>query len=416
MKIKHKLVLLLGILLLIIITGVAIYTASVPSRYRKIEISTAHKKNLAQSINEEGVVEPGKKQVIEIDPSWKIEEVLVKEGQDVKKGDLVLKLANTDEQYDLEVEEINLKLAERELSKTMKAEKADHMDVVYAVTQSEAAFDKSEAELSSAQRELDRARQLFESGAISKAEYDEAVDNEKNKKDACKLSEMELKIARQALEDFDLDRNEKLFKLQSNIDIIKENLKNLQYKVDAATRADIDGRVVKVDTDKEILIYDIDQYVVNLQLSQQEALYIEEDMSAKVKIKGLEEKEYKGKVTEVDDVATDSRVNMKISIDNADKDLKPGYAVEVKIDLNIKEQTVVVDFESIVQDRDGKKYVYYVKDNVARKVAVTTGIETDYEVEVLEGLIQGDRYVVNPPEDMQEKNSMKIWGWRYESK
>ncbi|MGE5679123.1 MAG: efflux RND transporter periplasmic adaptor subunit, partial [Pseudomonadota bacterium] len=317
---------------------------------------------------------------------------------------------------DLEVEEINLKLAERELSKAQKDEKADYMDVEYSVTQAETALDKAEAELSSAEKELDRSRQLYESGVISKAEYDESLDNEKSKKDTYKLSEMELKIARQALADFDLDRNEKIAKLQGSIDIIKENLKKLQSKVDAATRADMDGRVVKLDIDKEILIYDVDQYVVNLQLSQQEALYIEEGMSAKVKIKGLEEKEYKGKVTEVDDVATDSKVNVKLSIDNADKDLKPGYAVEVKIDLNIKEQAVVVDFESIVQDRDGKKFVYYVKDNVARKVAVTTGIETDYEVEVLEGLIQGDRYVVNPPEDMQEKNSMKIWGWRYESK
>ncbi|HWQ30048.1 MAG TPA: hypothetical protein VN549_03570, partial [Negativicutes bacterium] len=218
MKIKHKLGLLLGILLLIIITGVAIYTASVPSRYRKIEISTAQRKNLAQSVSEEGVVEPGKKQIIEIDPSRKIEEVLVKEGQDVKKGELVLRYANSDEQYDLEVEEINLRLAERELAKVLSDKKADYMDVEYSATQAETALENAEAELSSAKKELGRALQLFESGAISKAEYDEALDNEKSKQNAYKLSEMELKIARQALEDFDLDRNEKIAKLQGSID------------------------------------------------------------------------------------------------------------------------------------------------------------------------------------------------------
>jgi HlyD family secretion protein len=111
-----------------------------------------------------------------------------------------------------------------------------------------------------------------------------------------------------------------------------------------------------------------------------------------------------------------SKVNVEISIDNPNERIKIGYEVEVKIELSIKNEAVVVDFESIMQDKDGKKYIYFVKDNRAQRRPVSTGIETSFEVEIIEGIIQGDKYVVNPPEEMQEKSSMKIWGWRYESK
>jgi HlyD family secretion protein len=165
------------------------------------------------------------------------------------------------------------------------------------------------------------------------------------------------------------------------------------------------------------------KHMVNIQLKQQEALHIKEGMKAKVKVKGLDEKEYEGTVMDVDDVALSSesggkgsKVNVEISIDNPNERIKIGYEVEVKIELSIKNEAVVVDFESIMQDKDGKKYIYFVKDNRAQRRPVSTGIETSFEVEIIEGIIQGDKYVVNPPEEMQEKSSMKIWGWRYESK
>lgn len=432
MKIKHKVGLLLGIILLISIIGITTIIAAVPAKHRKIVISTAHKKNLVQTVTVEGVVEPNRKQVIELDPAQKVLEVLAAEGQEVKKGDLVLRLDSSDSQYKLTVEEINLKLAERELSKVLKNEKADKEDVEYAYKQAEIAYTDAKAELEAAQNSLDGDKLLFEKGAISKNEYTESQKAARSQENKLVLKAMELDRAAQSLANFGLDKDEQVFKLRSNISLIQENINNLKSKVDAETRANIDGRIVKLEVEKdqypsaensEILIYDMSKHIVNIQLKQQEALYVKEGMIAKLKVKGLDEKEYDGTVIDVDDVALasanggkGSRVNVKLAIDNPDERIKVGYDVEVKIKLSMKTEAVVVDFESIIQDNDGKKYIYFVEDNVARKRPVTTGIETSFEVEITEGIIQGDRYVVNPPEEMQEKSSVKIWGWRYESK
>jgi HlyD family secretion protein len=370
----------------------------------------------------EGVVEPNKKQVISMDPSQKVIEVIADEGTDIKKGDLILKLDNSDNQYRLSIEEINLKLAERELSKVLNNEQSDKKDVEYSYKQAEIEFHEARSELEIAQNKMAADKMLYEKGAISKSQYEKSVKDLKSKENILTLKTMELDRAALSLANFDLGRDEQIFKLRSDISLIKENMDNLKSKVDAETRADMDGRVVKLDVDKEILIYDMSRHIVNIQLKQQDSLYVKEGMKAEIKVKGLDEKKYKGTVTDIDEIALTSnggggsKINVQIVIDNPDEDIKIGYDVEVKLDISIKPEAVVVDFESIIQDNDGKKYIYYVENDIARRRIVSTGIETSFEVEITEGIIHGDRYVVNPPPEMQEKNTMKIWGWRYESK
>lgn len=432
MKIKSKLFLLLGIIIVLIVVSIANITASVPSKYRKITVSSAQKKNLTQTVTVEGVVVPNKKQVIDLNSNQKVLEVYVNVGQEIKKGDLILKVDNSEDQHKLNIEEINLKLAERELSKLLRNEEADKKNVENSYKQAELAFAAAKADLETACNILAADELLFEDGAISKIQFEESQKNVKTKEYELALKTMELDRAYQSFANFDLDKDEKIFELGSNINLIKENIDYLKSKVDAVSRADIDGRVVKLELNQDkyqsqgtpqVLIYDMSEYVINSQIKQQEAIYIREGMKAKVKIKGIEEKEYKGTVLGIDEIATSSsnggstpKLDVRIRIEDPDERIRMGYETEVRIDFNIKLDTVVVDFESIVQDRDGKKYIYFVENDIAKRKVVSTGIETNFEVEITEGIIQGDRYVVNPPEEMQSRNSMKIWGWRYESR
>lgn len=431
MKIKYKLLLLLGIVILISVISIANIFASVPSKVRKTVISSAQKKNLTQTVTVEGVVEPVKMQVIDISPTQKVLEVFVNEGQDVKKGDLILKLDISEDQHKLNTEEINLKLAERELSKLLRNEEADKNNVENIYKQAEIAFSVAKSNLDASLNKLAADELLLGLEAISKMQLEQSQKDVRDKEYEMSLKTMELDRAYQSLENFDLDKDAQIFKLESDINLINENINYLKSKVDAATRADIDGRVVKLEFNQDmytsqensqILIYDMSEYIVNVQPKQQEAIYIKEGLKAKIRIKGIEEKEYNGTVIDADEIATYSsdgdmpKLNVKIRIDDPDEQIRMGYEAEVKISLNIKPEAVVVDFESIIEDRDGKKYIYFVENDIAKRKVVSTGIETSYEVEITEGIIQGDRYVVNPPEEMQSKNSMKIWGWRYESR
>lgn len=432
MKTRYKLFLILGIIIIISFVSIANIISFVPYKYRKIAISTAQMKNLTQSFTVEGVVAPSKKQVIDINPPNKVLEVYVDEGQEIKKGDLILKLDSSEDQHRLNIEEINLKLAERELSKLLRNEGDDKKDVENSHKLAELAFEDAKANLETARSALVANELLLEDGAISKIQLEESEQNLRAKEYELALKTMELDRAYQSLSNFNLNKEEQIFELESNINLINENIGYLKSKVDAVTKSDIDGRVVKLEINQDmnpsqessqVLIYDMSKYIVNTQFKQQEVVYIKEGMKAKIKIKGIEEKEYNGIVVDVDQIATSSlhddstsKFNARIIIDDSDERIRMGYEAEVKVDLNIKPDAVVVNFEAIIEDRDGRKYIYFVENDIARRKAVSTGIETSFEVEITEGIIQGDRYVVNPTEKMQSKNSMKIRGWRYESR
>src|SRR5690554_474524 len=99
MKTKTKLLLLLGIISVIFAISFNRIIAPMTSKFRKTVISSAQKKNLAQTVTLEGVVEPIDKQIIEINSTSKVLDIFVEEGQEIKKGGLLLKFDTLEDQH-----------------------------------------------------------------------------------------------------------------------------------------------------------------------------------------------------------------------------------------------------------------------------------------------------------------------------
>jgi multidrug efflux pump subunit AcrA (membrane-fusion protein) len=299
MKSRHKVFIIIGIIILV--TGISVSTiiAAPASKERKIKIGAAYLKNFAQVLALEGTVEPNRKQIIDLDTAQKVVEVFVGEGQDVKKGDQIVKLDSSDNQHRLKLEEINLSLAQNELKKVQNNEKIDKDDLEYSLLMAKNAMDNVSKELEKAKLKLAGDKKLYESGAISKFEYDEALDGIKKLENTLSLKDMEWERAKNAFDNYDLSKQDKIFELKSNIRLIEENINNLKSKVDADTMANIDGKIVKLDIqadqypsgdNSQILIYDMSKYIIDVQVRQRDALYIQEGMKTKIKVKGLTER------------------------------------------------------------------------------------------------------------------------------
>lgn len=115
----------------------------------------------------------------------------------------------------------------------------------------------------------------------------------------------------------------------------------------------------------------------------------------------LEEKQYKGKVTSISSVAIAEKTGKNeeryltatVALDNS-RGLMPGANVEVEISGKALKGINVVDAFSVVEE-NGKNYVYIVENSRARKVEIKTGIKTLSKYEVL-NLPKGMEVVVNP--------------------
>ncbi|MDF2891029.1 MAG: HlyD family efflux transporter periplasmic adaptor subunit [Clostridia bacterium] len=432
MKTKHKVIISTVVILILTAASVFSIAAEKLPQYRKIVVTSAAKRTMGQTINIKGYIEPFEKQEINLDTTQKVSAVYVQEGQAVKAGDLLFKLDDTDSAYRLKSEQLSLKAAQSELSNLLKSETKDKKDLTFSVAQAELAYKNAVDELNDAKIRCEDNQKLYSEGFISKEELDNGLRSLSKLESTKIMQEMQLERAKHALDNYDDERQQQIDKLKSNIELIQMNIDNLNSKIDISTKALINGIVIRcklqndqypsVDSTK-VEVYDLSQYLINIYIKQNEAVQVIEGQKASIRITGLEQKTYLGTVIEVEDTATMLQggtkvpmVKVKIAVDEPDQNIRVGFEAQVSLDLNIRTDVVAIDFQGIVEDHNGNKFVYMFKDNKATRKLVKTGIEDGFLVEIVEGLIPGDQYILNPPERVQNESSFKLWSWGYELK
>lgn len=430
MKAKTKLVIVAALIAVIAAAGILSLVYYNATKDGKVIVGRAANKNLTQTLVLNGYIEANNRQTIKLPNSIKITQIYAVKGQDVQKGDPILTLDDREYQHQLSIAQISLEKLQKELQTLTSQTRDNKKDAEYNVTQALLELRNQELEYTKAKNKYEQSQTLFEGGAISKEEYDSAKDAMDKAKNLMELKNIAYQKATDELKGFDTSHEERVYRLKKDIELAKENIDSLDILSDANPKAEIAGRVVKMDletgsitsdSNATIIIDDLSRYIINLKVKQNDSLYLDKGQSATIRIKGLEGKEYIGKIEEIDDIAQPSDrsngvsyVNIRLVINAPDKFIKVGYQAEIKLNLRVKVDTIVVDYRSILQDAEGNKYLYFVEGNEAQRRPVKTGIENKFEVEILEGIIAGDRYLINPTEAIQDRDKVKIWGWGYE--
>ena len=106
---------------------------------------------------------------------------------------------------------------------------------------------------------------------------------------------------------------------------------------------------------------------------------------------------YSGEVSRIDHMATagssgSTMVNVEISVDNPDENIFLGIDGKVTITTAVAEDVLVVPVEAVNTSREGD-FCYVVEDGVVHVRYVATGISSSTEIEILDGLEEGDEVV-----------------------
>lgn len=431
MKRKYKVIISVAVVAVVSAASIFSIAAEKLPQYRKIVVTSARQKDMNQTINLKGYIEPKAKQEIQLDVTQKIDEVYVQEKQQVHSGELLFALDNSDAAYRLKSEQVNLRSAETELNNLLKSGDKDKKDLNYSISQAQIQYNSAVSDYNTAKVKYEQNQQLYAQGFLSKEELDGASKSLEKLNNNIELSQIQLDKAKDAYGNFDTDRQQQIDKMKSSIELIKMNIDNINSKMDISTKAVIDGVVMNLKLVKgqyptqetsKIEIYDLSQYVINVFVKQNEAVQIKQGQKAAISVVGLEEKSYVGTILEIGDTASAAQGNLvpmvkvKIAVDQPDENIKVGFETLIKLDLNLKENVVAADFQGIVEDQNGNKFVYLFKDNLAVRKPVKTGVEDGFWVEIVEGLIVGDQYILNPPERVQKESVYKLWSWGYELK
>lgn len=142
---------------------------------------------------------------------------------------------------------------------------------------------------------------------------------------------------------------------------------------------------------------------VTVELSKYDLEKVREGQKAELTIAGTV---YQGTVEKINRMAQNNQqntpvINADIAVEDPDSNIFLGVEGKANIHTARAEGAVLVPYEAINTDKDGD-FCYVVKDGIVRKQRIVTGISSDTDVEVKEGIAEGDTVVIASNMNLEE--------------
>lgn len=198
-----------GLLLLIIIVASIFATRSDSPEVTVVKVET--RKELRSTVTSSGEVRPIQFMNLTSEVQGRIEEIYVKEGDHVEKGDPLVRLDPTQEKSSTDVQLASLASAQTRVqsAENQKNQAQQSLSVAQiavdnarqAVITGQTEVDRSQVELNAATRELKRNAQMLESGVVSRLVYDESKDRVDNARAALETAKANLESRRISVKD-----------------------------------------------------------------------------------------------------------------------------------------------------------------------------------------------------------------------
>lgn len=389
---KKTLFIIIGIalaLILLLIVGKKAGWFGKTGNFKEVEITKIEPINIIETVSATGKIQPEIEVKLSSEVSGEIIELPVVEGQAVEKGDLLVRV-----NPDIYQSNVNRAQAGLETSR--------------------ANYAQAQASLKQAEANYNRNKSLFEKGVISKAEWDRVV------------SEYEVAQA---------NKESAYYNMQSTSATVKEAQDNLGR---TNIYAPMSGTISKLDAElgervvgtqqmagTEILrVANLTNMEVEVDVNENDIVKVQVGDSTIVEVDAYLGKEFKGIVTEISNSAdaaltTDQVTNFKVKVrilEESYKDLlegkadnyspfRPGMTATVDIITNRKNNIIGVPISAIVikndttatESTDQKYEAVFLKEGTKAELRkVSTGIQDDSNIEITEGLTEGETVITGP--------------------
>lgn len=413
MKTKWKYILagLTGFILLVI-------TIFNLGRGLEAEVLEVKPQTIANTFQEEGTVIPQLEMPIYALNTQKVLDLPITEGQEVKKGDILAVLDTTEL-------EIQLKGLQGQLVRA-QGEKTQALLEQYKtqVTDLELQLQKAQLELATQENNLYRAQQLFEAGALTKVEWEEAI----KAKDLAEISVIQQEQALKTLKESYSSSGGATQLYTGLVMAIEAQVEQLEYQIEKSTiLSPIDGTVTTIAIKKGELVqggtplmrvFQKDSYLVETFVLAEEVKSLEKEMEVELVLNNSKgEQTFVGTIKEISPSAQtkisalgleEQRVKVVIE-PSLSEDIKlfPELRLDVEFITEKQENQLVVPKTALFPYRDGDA-LWVVKKGKAQIQQVKKGMETDKYVAIQEGLKEGDLVILNPQlEGLKEGKRIK---------
>ncbi|GCB34832.1 efflux RND transporter periplasmic adaptor subunit [Bacteroides faecalis] len=152
-----------------------------------------------------------------------------------------------------------------------------------------------------------------------------------------------------------------------------------------------------------------DKMYMDINLPESSIRYVKESQPVYITHYTIPGDTLRGKISELSPaISTETRTfKGKVLIDNDQLKLRPGMFAKADIVVDRADSSIIISKDVILSNRR-RKYVYIVEKNTAKIRNLETGLEDEYNIEILSGLNVNDNLVVRGFETLKEDAKVKI--------
>ncbi|WP_289138600.1 efflux RND transporter periplasmic adaptor subunit [uncultured Brevibacillus sp.] len=371
-----------------------------------VSIGTTTKSTLESKILTSGVVIVEDKQKQYANVTGTLREFIVKEGDKVKKGQVIAKIDTSDVDSKILDIEAQMELARANLAKAQVGNEPEE------VAQENERVLQAQREYDTAKKEYDRMHQLFTSGASTQQELDKAKSQVDSTLSTLNVAKQQLSLKKKG------PRKEEIASQQAQINKLQVERGQLEKdRIQSVLIAPADGTIIAVAADNgqyvnkgtEILtLANLDNLLIQADINESDVNKMKTGQTAVIEGTTLGKQKLNAKVTRIAPTATTTqsssgqgektRVKVTLTPEGDLSALKPGFHVDINISVEKIDNALQVPIEAVQQDADGSTFVWVAADGVAKKQKIETGTENELFSHVKSGL-NGDEQIILSPVD-----------------
>jgi multidrug efflux pump subunit AcrA (membrane-fusion protein) len=272
----------------------------------------------------------------------------------------------------------------------------------------------TKAEMTNAERLLERTQTMVENGMQSTQELEDATRSITQARAAHNTAQKQLQLLRAGA------RSEERQALQARLRAAQEALHLAQVELQYATiTASMDGLVghryvdpgAYVTTTQRpiVTLVAMDTVKIRVPVSERDIGRAQPGINAHIRVDAYPEEVFEGTVLRVSPIIDPASRSgeAEISIANAKHRLKPGMFAKVTLLLEQRQEVVVIPRDALQADRKGAA-VFVVQEGKAHRQQIVTGLQTDTQVEVLNGLDTGTEIVLAGHDGLKDQDPVRV--------
>lgn len=403
---------IIGIIVAVAVLGTAGYYLFTQNTAITVTTAPVNQGSIEKYVEELGVVMTERRETVYAAATGRVTDVLVNIGDSVQKGELLLKIEEQQllrEIQGIEAQEAALQAQYQEALKPVDQREIERLKLELT---------NQENALVEAERTTENQKKLYEAGAVSHEDYQNALNQlEAQRNNLEKLSlELEIlsnphtiNIAAQyqaqlkqlAIQKEALESQKEEYSIASPIEgtIMLKNIEKGSYLQPGMQLFEIgspDNHYIEAD----ILVSDI------ANVNEGDKVLISHQ-NLGIELTGTVRKIHPQAFSKISDLGIEQkRIKVEIEIQGREANLRPGYDLDIKIVTEERDKTLIIPENALFQ-QENQYYVYVKENNRAVLREVQTGIESQKQVEIISGLMEGERLILSSDEELKDGAKIK---------